>query len=197
MSYKERIEAEREEEERMATKMMDVANILQEENVHSGLNDDNCSMRVVRTDRLFMRFDYDKSRIEISGNYPRFADGNFYRPDTKDDIVIRVSADKTAGQIAKDIQRRFLPAYQKCLDNAMKRIKECDANIAAIKQNIQRLGLTVDQDSEVKAYGYKTCELIHGARGVISVSPDSVSLDIGYVSVDKAAEILAILRREE
>ena len=55
----------------------------------------------------------------------------------------------------------------------------------------------MDKDSEVKAYGYKTCEFIHGARVIIFFSPDSVSLDIGYVSVDKAAEILAILRREE
>ncbi|MEK7154472.1 MAG: hypothetical protein AAB792_02865 [Patescibacteria group bacterium] len=85
MTYEEKREEEREKDRQLARKMVSVANMLQEKNIINGRTDEECSMLAVYTDRLFLRVDYDKSRIEISGNYPRFVDGNSYRPDTKAD----------------------------------------------------------------------------------------------------------------
>lgn|SRR5262245_17219254 len=58
------------------------------------------------------RADHRKTRITVHANYPKTDDGRELWPREGDRApMITIAADKTPDQIARDIVRRFLPAY--------------------------------------------------------------------------------------
>ena len=72
-------------------------------------------------ERVYLNIDEHDKRLRVHSSYGERADGKgqWIPRDVSRDLIdesISVSAEKTPAQIARDIIRRFLPNYRKCLD---------------------------------------------------------------------------------
>lgn len=167
---------------------------------------------VLWSNTLFMEASaYGKWRINVHGQYPHYARNGghvtVYAPVTKKrwdgteyastdelhDASISISSDKTPEQIAQDIQRRFMPAYEKRLALVLERIKENDEYYQSGCETLSAvLGRKVTAD-EAKNRAYQFYET-DGCSGNIKVSRGGVEINVDYLSIEAAKKIWAIIQ---
>jgi hypothetical protein len=168
---------------------------------------------------------YDKWRVKVSGNYPRNADGSWpgavYATNeergTHDvpgtgipglDIAqygeisspsITISPDKTPEVIARDIERRFLPAYREYLRRLMVVINahnDYEMITAASLETLKGAALTEYEIKDrkfnmdgrkVKGQDYTPCANVRASR-------EDITLEIRSLTIDQARRILAVIK---
>lgn len=152
-------------------------------------------------DRIWISYDSHKHRFTISGRWPcskidnsTFTPSGLWNP-KPDSPSIGVDADKSAEQIAKDIARRFLPAYRQVL----KRCQEARDNHDSYIRNSNNLARDIAGILGAKArgnYGNKGPEQRHiYADGIeVETSADSASFKIRSLSAEKARQLAAFLK---
>lgn len=217
--YEKQRELERARNAEVRAKLVKVAEILKQPvKVGQGINEEPAYDCRVETPFFYLNFSagYGKHRVEVRGNYPKQADGSYAGdiwytqeerearkakgiPDTEYGKIqkpsITISPDKTAEQIAKDIQRRFLPDYLDYRKRLDARIKETDDYESRTKTNLETLKKAKLTDYEEKqkrfsGYAKKGCE---GARYEVKVSGTDVDVELHNLTVDQAEEILSII----
>ena len=168
---------------------------------------------------------YGDKRIKVSGNYPRNADGSYPgtvyatteergshdKPGTGIpglDIgqygeiahpTITISPDKTPEIIARDIERRFLPAYREYLRRVQARVNdhnEYEAKTAAALAALKGAALTEYEAKERKFNmdGRKVKGQDYTPHANIQASREDITLEIRNLSIDQAARILAVIK---
>lgn len=160
---------------------------------------------------LFLGFDEYKTRIDISANWPQLPDGTTWYPRKYRDEAspsIGVSATKAPTQIARDIVRRFLPAYRVLLAVATADITAATQYRDTTADTFDRLiagcpHLRADHDSTManratRARGRDLTASIVNLDGVscyggVRVSGDSVTLERLSINGACARAVLAVL----
>ncbi len=115
-----------------------------------------------------------RGRLEIHGSFPR-SDGN-YRAPRGEKHNISVSAEKSAEQIAHDIQRRLLPGYRKAYELAVKEMKEHEEQQSRqevlAKHLADILGVEIPKHDPLEFYAYDPARINGRTSG------DDVKLEI-------------------
>lgn len=160
---------------------------------------------------LFLGFDEYKTRIDISANWPTLPDGTTWYPRKYRDEAspaIGVSATKAPAQIARDIVRRFLPAYRALLAIASADVASATAYRDTTADTFDRLiagcpHLRADRDSTMANRGERrrggdlTASIVNlegvSCYGGVRVSGDSVTLERLNVNGECARRVLAAL----
>ncbi len=212
--YEIRIQKEQARNAEVGGKLLRVAEILHQE-VKTEKNESSCRC-TVETKELFMTFSagYEDGRIHVSGVYSRLADGTmydslYYTQEEKSERKARglvntnygkiempritVSPEKTAEQIAKDIQRRFLPDYRYYLARLLVVINATDSRAAAIKRNLELLKGSPLTKHEREGSRYVEC--VNGRSFSVRGYSDCVSIEFNSLTVEQATEMVAIARR--
>lgn len=133
----------------------------------------------------------NSNRVEIHGYY---GDLNQYLPYKREKTEITVSMAKTSERIAKDIEKRLLPVYEKVYAETMEAKKVDDKykrEKAAILKTIQEViggDAHIIHDKEVISYKPFECDVEYW-------SGHNVRVKI-ILSLEKAVEILKILGKK-
>lgn len=141
----------------------------------------------------------DKGKLHVSGSYEHgLLD---YKPYNAQTPSINVSASKSAEIIAKDIQRRFLPAFKELVDNmrARKAATETaeNARLSTARKLVDssRGEFILRSDNQ----GKELAELVPNNRryyGDIKIYSDSASVELRSLSLDQARAIVNALAEE-
>lgn len=98
-----------------------------------------------------------RGRIEVLGSFPR-SDGDYWGPHGVK-YSISVSAEKSAEQIARDIERRLLPVYRVAYEVAVKRMNEYDEQAGRQRVLAKRLadvlGIQVSSHDPTQFHAYE------------------------------------------
>ena len=216
--YEVRRAQEKAKDAEIKVKLFKVAEILKQKVVPEKAYPEYGHNCAIETDVLYLRFSagYGNNRINVSGRYPKFADGGYvgdiwYTVEERDarkaqgiadenygkvsQPSITVSPDKTAEQIAKDIQRRLLPdvldylsRVQKCIDNK----NDYEGSTSKSLETLKGSQLTEYEKKERKFSGYakKNCE---GIRYEVKASRKEVDVELHNLTVEQAERVLAVV----
>lgn len=141
-------------------------------------------------------------------NYPRDKAGHEIGPKYGETRVsITTSGAKSPAEAVKDLKRRLLPAYQEQLVDCRRRAAENNAYEAATARNAERLGRALPglkipkhHTDTTTARMYLPDYISRSLSGDVTVSGESVSMELRSLTVDTAEAILRVLatiKREE
>lgn len=158
--------------------------------------------------KIYFRSGYQlEGRLSISGSYARDKSGYNHSPGKyrREDMgnptdSITVSGTKTPEQIARDIERRLLPGYQKLFNYAAKQVKEADNAKAAADKNINEIGeiFNVEPHGQGKDTVHLRQDSMPGGGWVDFTveSSGSTCIEMKYISHDLAVKIARLLKGE-
>lgn len=129
-----------------------------------------------------------KGRLQISCHFPGGNWGAEKRP------IISVSISKRPEDIARDIERRLLPAYLPLYQKAVERLRAEEEREAADLALAARLAAILGVEplgTEINWYGTGD---FRGGSGTIRVSGGNVSFDLRWIDPEKAEAIINILK---
>jgi hypothetical protein len=163
---------------------------------------------------LWLRFGGygNEGKISISYNRPKNSSGSYvtvYEEHTQmHDPRIRVSDEKSAEQVAKDIVRRLLPESFRVHREVLKSIKNTDTynmkrtnlrNAIADLCNEPRVTQPFDENQIPTIDPYKnTGQLSHSlglGYGKIKINADSIDIDLTSVPASLGIELVALIRQ--
>jgi len=134
----------------------------------------------------------EADRAVVRGNLPKANDGKT-RPYGESGPTITVGVNRSGEAVAKDIQRRLMPDYDKVWAKGMQWVMEANAFDAAQETNVKMLagilGAEVRKNGEF--YRYTKQYTVSGRVG-----DKEASLDIHNIPLDKAKAILQVLAQE-
>jgi hypothetical protein len=146
----------------------------------------------------FSNGDYQlKDKFHISGNYPR----NYKREYmvysySEKSPSINVSEKKSPEQIAKDIQRRFLPAYEELLKTVLERVESSngahDNRCKALQKLGEVVGVEPGKDSQGEP-GLWVHDTIPGLKSVEARYDGDIHIEL-ELDVEKAVNVIAYLK---
>ena len=150
-------------------------------------------LKGIQDEKIFVRFYQD--RFEISPSYPR--DNRGYCHNNFPPVKITVSANKNANQIARDIERRFLPVYRANLEYVKERIAKSNAYEARKHENIESIAAhfgceIVSQDHTMGIYP-RDCDAIHCLE---MVDDENVKFKI-ECTADMAIQVIELLMKNQ
>lgn len=137
-----------------------------------------------------------KDRIKISGNFPRARKGEYFDPYVPGEKrhEITVSIRKTPEQIARDIERRFLPHYQELLKKVLERIARMDEYDGICARNLERVKgkKPTEEEKEKKRLwleGPISCE--------VQVTDEDATIELRSVPIEVARKVLELVEKAE
>ncbi|MFZ2937616.1 MAG: hypothetical protein WA066_02805 [Candidatus Omnitrophota bacterium] len=138
----------------------------------------------------------NEQKIKISGSYPR----DCHNQDSSyglENPSIRCSQDKTPEQIARDIQKRFLPDYMEDLQKVIEQNKtiqeKADTKYHTIKALADFLGISPEKDHN-NEYSLPIWNVLPGL-GSLKVSYDGTEINLNLeLTLDQTLQVLAILK---
>lgn len=136
----------------------------------------------------------NQNKITISGSYPRDCHNQGY---SHKNLSIGCSQDKTAEQIARDIQKRFLPTYLENLQMVIETNKtiqrSADTKHHTIKALADFLGIPSYKDHN-NEYSLPIWNVLPGLRS-LEVSYDGTEINMKLeLTLDQTLQVLAILK---
>jgi hypothetical protein len=148
-----------------------------------------------------LSYDRHKNRIHVSGNWPAMPDGRFWYPRYGDESPgITVSADRAPDAVAKDIARRFLPAYRTLLAKARAEVRGAQEYRNATERNFAELvaaGAPYIRPHQGQNNGDERTASIYDAPGVsygtIRVGGQSVQFDRLSMTPEFATKFAAFI----
>ena len=138
-------------------------------------------------------------RIEIWGSYPRYSTGDWVYG--TENHKITVAETKTPEQIARDMERRFLPGYRTELAEVVEKVQRYDAKVNQETALIQKAAELVNgriHASNEKALNRGTVHFPDGElelRGGYSNIPVSFSLKLGNLSYAQLEAVVNALKQ--
>lgn len=147
----------------------------------------------VKNAKISVRVLPPSGKVSIRGQFP----DDYSLPYGEKSPEISVSLSKSAEQIAKDIERRLFPEYEKMLDVANKRVDEHRAFEYKIANAARDIAATVGGVVEGKGSN-SIVRLYHSSKlpetlGEIDIHGDDVVFDGVRVSYDEAEVMLKTL----
>lgn len=217
-AYEQKRAAERARTAEVRAKIVQALKIIGEEPERKPHEEDSNFARVSSA-RVFCSYSsgYGTRRIEVRCNTPRHADGSwagdvYYTQEERAAGLgkenygkvsapsITISPEKSAEQIAKDIQRRFLPDCIKYIA----RVQECidarnDYQSATVAALVVVKGAAL---TEYEAKERKISEYLNETKGgesyqryTATASRDRIDLEIHDITAQQAREIIDALRK--
>lgn len=145
-----------------------------------------------------------RGRLVISGLWPRYADGQHWYPRKR--VEITCAATRAPKEIAKEIRRRLLPAYEIEFARAIADVRQTDNRqeeaqlvaerlAAAIGGTLGRGGHLHTNDVHIRG----APERIYRLRVAPACSWDDVRVhfEVSGLDPDTAAEVLAVIARAQ
>jgi hypothetical protein len=129
---------------------------------------------------------WPRGRLTISGLWPHSATGESFAP-WGHRAKITVTPIKTGAQIARDITRRFLPAYLPQWREQSARRDQREAH----EQQTHAVGRRLATQIGAEYHEDRRCLSFH--HGTLTVSGEEVTFNIRGVSAPQAQRILALL----
>lgn len=168
------------------------------------LEDWNCEILLDMGMSIYVRFsDHKKTHFYFIGGFPRNHRGECHFPRDYDKLsykAISCSVKKSAQQIAKDIQNRFLPTYTEAYMEMLKRAQNDDSyyneSTATAKTLAAFVGTNVHTEYHSKKAQAKFSISIKESSVNVECRRDQVCLDISYITREVAEQILAILKNQ-
>lgn len=136
----------------------------------------------------------ENGRLNIYGWCPNAKDGSRFRCEEN---KITVSQEKTAQQIAKDMARRFFPAYRQTLNEVVEQVKEYEVFMDNQASCVKALaGVCGVKDIRDDGRGNLTGFYLYNslARGEVKVSGGSVTIELRGITGDQAKAVLEALK---
>ncbi len=133
-----------------------------------------------------------KDRLKISGNFPRTEKGEYIDPydyrDKRHEITVSIT--KTTEQIARDIERRFLPLYRELLNRVIQRVNQSNEYDRTCTENLEEIKGKKLTEEEKKQHRFE----LHGEiYGEFSVHGDSVKIELNSVPVEMAKKVMQLI----
>lgn len=152
---------------------------------------------------LYVSYDPYKNRFCISGKWPGSKtpnDGTCFTPSCLPSPSITVDAEKSDEQIARDITRRFLPAYREVLAKCIERRDAHDAYIRKVNGLAAELaeilgtsnGGRYHNDRDPVRRNVRLPDNV--GYGEIEAGTDSATFTIRALPADKARKLAAFLK---
>jgi hypothetical protein len=137
-----------------------------------------------------------EDKIKVSGSYPHDCHSYLSNYNLKNPSI-NCSQDKTPEQIAKDIQRRFLPDYledlQKVIEINKNTQKQADAKYLVIKTIADSLGIEPKKD-HTNEYILPIWNVLSGLDK-LEVSHDGTRIDLKLeLTLEQTLEVLTVLK---
>lgn len=217
--YEKQREIERARNAEVRAKLVKVAEILKQTVIEP--KEENQYDCRVETDVLYLTFSagYGKHRVSVSGKYPRSADGSYvgdiwYTVEERDarkaqgiaddsygrvsQPSITISPDKTAEQIAKDIQRRLLPDvldYKRRVQERIDSTNDYESTTTKALETLKGSQLTDYEKKEHRFYGYSK-KNSEGFRYEVKASRKEVDVELHNITVEQAEQVLALVLKK-
>lgn len=140
-------------------------------------------------------------KLYVSGKYPRFKDGQYVsiwdsgQAGQSHGPKVGISYDKSAEQIAKDIERRFLLEFRDHLAKVQASIKSRNEYEDNIAQNIALILGRKPTEEEAKSGNVSISAGEHW--GSLRVSDDSVNFEIHSIKPETARALMELVRKLE
>jgi hypothetical protein len=169
-------------------------------------------------EKLYIYFSagYGNKRVNVSGVYPRNADGSYagdvyYTLEERAKGIgqanygqvphptITISPDKTPEQIARDIEKRFLPDYRDYRARVQAVVdahNDYESTTAASLLAVKGAQLTEYEARERKFSAYAVPEEYSGARYEVKASQKEIDIDIHNITIDQARAIIALITKK-
>lgn len=131
-----------------------------------------------------------QGRFVITGSYPRTRRGEYISYGINK-VEITVTNKKTAEQVVKDIERRFMPDYMVELNKVIKQVED-DNDYHDSRESM----LTELKGSKLDDYEEKNGEFsissTYGVWGTVKAYRDNVTIELRDLTVKQAKQILDI-----
>jgi len=139
----------------------------------------------------------NQNKITISGSYPHDCHNQYNAYGLKNP-TISCSETKTPEQVAKDIQRRFLPGYMEDLQKTEEQNKitqgKADRRYQTIKIIADSLGIVPKKEHNDEYNSLPIWNVLPGL-GSLKVSYDGTTIDLKLeLTLDQTLQVLAILK---
>ena len=136
-----------------------------------------------------------KDRIRVSGDFPKTEKGERVDPyrygEKRHEIT--VSALKSAEQIAKDIERRFLPRYRELLKRAIEIVNQSNDYAGKCAENLQLIKGGAPTEEELKDSALRVEE--GPIYGEIRVRAEEATVELRSVPVETAEKIMRLIEK--
>lgn len=138
-----------------------------------------------------------EDKIKVSGSYPHDCHNQSYSYGLKNPSI-GCSVDKTPEQIARDIQKRFLPDYLEDLEKVIglnkNTQKQADARYHSIKTLADSLGIAPKKEEHNNEYTLPIWNVLSGLDR-LEVSSDGTRIDLKLeLTLEQTLEVLTILK---
>lgn len=142
-------------------------------------------------------------KLQVWPHWPKDATGheNWPRQDDRPSAV-NISSSKPAEQIARDIERRFLPAYLEAWDKQLAQVNERNAYNERKLANIDRIaketGAVVERRQHDKENARLDWHFGNFDKGYVTnaqVSADTMQFEVRSVPIDIGIKILNLVHR--
>jgi hypothetical protein len=136
---------------------------------------------------------YDKPRLWIGGVYPRDGGAIYPSDDKERPAEITVSAQREPRAIAREIERRFLPAYLVAYRRGLEMLDKARAYQQSKKDLAVKLAQLCDVDLHSNGYTF-SCRTDEASWLDVQVDgPDRVQVKVGGLDAQNAEALLRFL----
>lgn len=136
-----------------------------------------------------------KDRIKILGNFPKTERGEYVDPYEYGEKrhSITVSVEKNADQIAKDIERRFLPRYRELLKRSAERVNRANEYAHTSTRNLERVKGTKLTNEEIKDHRFWLSGSPISVE--VKVTNEDADLEIRSIPIEIASRIMRLIEK--
>ncbi len=141
----------------------------------------------------------NEHKLHISGCFPRTIKGESGRY-SGGSIEINVSSSKTPEQVARDIERRFLPGYLPELEKAIEQVEKTNLYHQKRTENIQKMadyfGVKIEEDGNRRDASIYVYDVVKGLGSRIEAQgEDSIKFEL-EVTPEQAIKVFDLLKQE-
>jgi hypothetical protein len=141
----------------------------------------------------FSSNDYSlKERIRVLGNFPKTGKNDYIDPyrwgEKRHEITVSIG--RRADQIAKDIERRFLPRYRELLKRAQEQVSKANVYQGACERNLEAIKGAPLSEEEKKRREYHLTGDIFGS---VKVTDTDANLELHSVPIEAAKKIVRLI----
>ena len=152
----------------------------------------------LRADHIFAR-SADGWRVIVSGHYPRDGGQGMLRlDDGEKPPQITVSTSRTDGEIVADIQRRFMPRYERCYEQALSERDGWRAHVGAVEDRTLAIAAALGEQATAKTFGGLRGEVYASHPGnhtsvKVAIYERESNWDIRYATPELEARLAEVL----
>lgn len=151
---------------------------------------------VVTNEGIYLEAGKREWKIFVSGSFPRTKTGEYISPTKYNEPTnkISISLNKPPKQIAKEIERRFMPTHLKQVAYVQEQIKRSDDyQDKSINALVELKGFGLDDFERTNKKISIPCEGEKKFYGNIHAHGDSIRMEIGSLTLDQAKAMLKAL----